>query len=151
LGHLGTYPLVAIIRIVPASPSLGQLPHHTGLLRLARFRALAETRPADWQFSDANNQWSLRPAGNLALNSMEACVEAAAMSLGVTQVWSSVAHNAVQARRLVPLLTAFTSQRPGLYFSYPAQRQASARLRAFSDFLVEVFSLISAQDSWQPP
>ncbi len=105
------------------------------------------SRPADWQFSDANNQWSLRPAGNLAFNSMEACVEAAAMHLGVTQVWSSVAHNAVQAGRIVPLLTAFTTEGPGLYFSYPAQRQASARLRAFGDFLVEVFSPISPSDA----
>ncbi len=100
------------------------------------------SRPADWQFSDTNNHWSLRPSGNLAFNSMEACVEAATMNLGITQVWSSVAHNAVQAGRLVPLLTAFTSEGPGLHFSYPAQRQASARLRAFGDFLVEVFSPI---------
>jgi len=101
------------------------------------------SRPMDWQFSDESAKWSLRPVGNLAFNSMEACVEAAVMSLGITQVWSSVAHNAVQAKHLVTLLTAFTSQGPGLYFSYPAQRQASARLHAFGDFLVEVFSPIS--------
>ena len=42
VGGFEPYSLVAIIKIVPGSPSLGQLPNHTGLLRLARFRALAD-------------------------------------------------------------------------------------------------------------
>jgi len=78
----------------------------------------------------------------LSFNSMEACVEAAAMGLGVTQVWSSVAHSALRDGRLRPLLTSYISEGPGLYFSYHAQHQASARLRAFSEFLVEVFSAL---------
>ena len=99
-------------------------------------------RPVEWHFSDPKGQTSFRPTGNLAFNSMEACLEAAAMNLGVTQVWSSVAHNALRDGRLVPILTSYVSEGPGLYFSYRSQHQASARLRAFSAFLVEVFSAL---------
>jgi hypothetical protein len=42
VGGFEPYSLVAITKIVPGSPSLGQLPIQHGLLRLARFRALAD-------------------------------------------------------------------------------------------------------------
>ena len=54
VGGFEPYSLVAIIRIVPGSPSLGQLPHHTGLLRLARFRALADRRRRKLALQAAN-------------------------------------------------------------------------------------------------
>lgn len=42
VGAFGPYSLVAITEIVPGCPLPGQLPNHPGLLRLARFRALAD-------------------------------------------------------------------------------------------------------------
>ena len=129
----------AYLKLHPAPKSPAGLSKHNAIA----FLGSPWSRPVDWQFADAAGQSSSqRPVGNLAFNSMEACVEAAASNLGVTQVWSSVAHNAVRERRLVAILTAYTSDGPGLYFSYPSQRQASARLRAFADFLVEVFAPI---------
>jgi len=110
---------------------------------LIAFLGSAWARPADWHFSDVKGSSSLRPLGNLAFNSMEACVEAASMSLGITQVWSSVAFEACRAGRLVPILNSYVSEGPGLYFSYRAQHQASARLKAFGDFLVDVFSRLA--------
>jgi LysR family transcriptional regulator for bpeEF and oprC len=101
-------------------------------------------RPAPWQFVEGVQPVTLAPSGNLTFNSMEACVEAAAMGLGVTQVLSSVAHNAVRDGRLVPLLIPHTSEGPGLYFTYSPNRQGSARLRAFTAFIKQVFSEIDA-------
>ena len=61
------------------------------------------------------------------------------------QVLSSVAHNALQTGRVLPLLEKFTSHGPGLYFTYPVHRRASARLLAFGVFLQEVFAQIDAR------
>lgn len=141
-------PLATTQMLTCASP--GYLKNHpapktpAGLSKhnLIAFLGSAWARPVEWHFSDAKGESSLRPAGSLSFNSMEACVEAAAMGLGVTQVWSSVAHSALRDGRLRPLLTSYISEGPGLYFSYHAQHQASARLRAFSEFLVEVFSAL---------
>jgi LysR family transcriptional regulator for bpeEF and oprC len=108
------------------------------------FLAPQTARPVPWQFFDGEMDLSQRVTGNLASNSMEACVEAAAMGLGVTQVLSSVAHQALQAGRVVALLERFVSQGPGLYFTYPVNRRASARLLAFGEFLQEVFVQIDA-------
>lgn len=69
-------------------------------------------------------------------------IDAAAMELGLTQVLSSVAHQAIRQRRLVPVLVDYTCEGPGLFFAYPPHRQASARLRVFGDFLQGVFTQI---------
>ncbi len=141
-------PLATTQMLTCASPSylkshpVPKTPAGLSKHNLIAFLGSPWARPVEWHFSDTKGQASFRPAGSLAFNSMEACLEAAAMNLGVTQVWSSVAHNALRERRLVPILTSYVSEGPGLYFSYRAQHHASARLRAFSDFLVEVFSAL---------
>jgi LysR family transcriptional regulator, regulator for bpeEF and oprC len=104
----------------------------------------ATARPALWQFVDGTRSTVHKPEGNLAFNAMEACVEAAAMGLGLTQVLSSVAHTAVREGRLVPLLIRHTSAGPGLHFTYLPNRQASARLRVFAQFTKEVFAQIDS-------
>ena len=42
VGGFEPYSLLAIVEIVPGALSLGQLPNHPGLFKLARFRALAD-------------------------------------------------------------------------------------------------------------
>ncbi len=69
------------------------------------------------------------------------------MGLGVTQVLSLVVHNAVREGRLVPLLGRYTSEGPGLYFAYSPNRQGSARLRVFAEFVKQVFSAIDSDSA----
>jgi DNA-binding transcriptional LysR family regulator len=85
-----------------------------------------------------------RPAGNLAFNSMEACVEAASAGLGVTQVLSALAHGAIRAGRLAPVLIDWAAEGPALYLVYPPNRQQSARIRAFAAFAAGVFAAADA-------
>ena len=66
------------------------------------------------------------------------------MGFGVTQVLSSVAHNAIRERRLVPLFIRNTSAGPSLHFTFLPNRQASARLRVFAQFTKEVFAQIDS-------
>ena len=102
------------------------------------------THAALWQFVAGTQVSTHQPKGSLAFNGMEACVEAAVMGIGVTQVLSSVAHNAVREGRLVPLLIPYTSEGPSLYFAFAANRQASARLRTFAAFVKQVFGQIDS-------
>ncbi len=108
------------------------------------FLALATGRPAEWVFERRGVRTALRPAGNLAFNSMEACVEAAAAGLGTTQVLSALAHGAIVDGRLVPVLVDWAAAGPALYLVYPPNRQQSARIRAFAGFAAEVFAAADA-------
>lgn len=108
------------------------------------FLGLATARPSPWQFLRDGATVSHAPRGNLAVNSMEACVDAAAAGLGVTQVLSSVAHEAIRARRLTPLLMDLAAPGPPLYVVYAPNQQASARLRVFIEFVRELFSAMDA-------
>lgn len=103
------------------------------------FLSLSTGRPSEWQFQRGGVRQSYRPASRLAFNSMEACVDAAESGLGVTQVLSSLAHRAIAARRLVPVLLEWAAEGPALYLVYPPSRQQSGRMRAFAEFAGEVF------------
>jgi LysR family transcriptional regulator for bpeEF and oprC len=103
------------------------------------FLGLGTARPVPWEFSRSGTRVTHAPRGNLAVNSMEACVDAAAAGLGVTQVLSSVAHEAVLRKRLLPLLMDVAAAGPPLFVVYPPNQQASARLRAFIAFAQQLF------------
>ncbi|MBN1960158.1 MAG: LysR family transcriptional regulator [Deltaproteobacteria bacterium] len=93
-----------------------------------------------WEFQHGQTRIIEKPIGNLAFNSMEACIETACMGLGLIQVLSSVAFDSIRQGRLIQILADYTCNGPSLYFAYPPNRQASARLRIFGDFLKNAFS-----------
>ena len=111
------------------------------------FLALATGRPAEWLFERNGTQSTFRALGNLAFNSMEACVEAAVAGIGVTQVLSSLAHDAIVAGQLVPILLDSAAAGPALYVTYAPNRHLSARIRAFAEFAAEVFA--AADEGWR--
>lgn len=104
------------------------------------FLGVATARPTPWEFIRDGARVTHAPRGNLAVNSMEACVDAAAAGLGITQVLSSVAHDAIRNGRLKALLMDVAAPGPPLYIVYAPNRQASARLRAFIAFVQQLFS-----------
>jgi LysR family transcriptional regulator, regulator for bpeEF and oprC len=111
------------------------------------FLALSTARPATWEFERAGVRRIHRPLGNLAFNSMEACVEAARAGLGITQVLSSLAHQAIVSGSLVPVLLDWATEGPSLYMVYPPNRQQSARIRAFVEFAAGIFG--EADAGWK--
>ncbi|MGC4087810.1 MAG: LysR family transcriptional regulator [Polyangiaceae bacterium] len=122
----------------PTTPE--QLEHHDCIA----FLNLSTARPTAWEFRRRGARVSHAPRGNLAINSMEACVDAAAAGLGVTQVLSSLSYTAIRAGRLRPLLVEVAAPGPSLFAVYPPNLQASARLRVFVDFVAELFSRLDA-------
>lgn len=108
------------------------------------FLSVATTQPTPWLFSEAGGARSLSVPSRLCLNSMEACVDAAAAGFGITQVLSSVALRALREGRLEPVLLAWSSPGPDLFLAYPPNRQASARMRVFSALAERVFGEIES-------
>jgi DNA-binding transcriptional LysR family regulator len=62
----------------------------------------------------------------------------------VTQVLSALAHGAIRAGRLAPVLIDWAAEGPALYLVYPPNRQQSARIRAFAEFAAGVFAAADA-------
>jgi LysR family transcriptional regulator for bpeEF and oprC len=117
------------------------------------FLDLASGRPVDWAFEQDGRRILRSPQGNLAFNSMEAAVEAAAAGVGVAQVLWWLAAPAFAAGRLEAVLTDIAAAGPPLYVAYPHHRHLSAKTRAFVDFAAEVFggAVPSAAPSPPPP
>lgn len=115
-------------------------PHDIEYHECIAFLTLATLRPAEWAFVIKDERVSVRPAGSLAFNSMQACLDAAEAGLGITQVLSSLAHHAVHAKRVRPVLTRYAAAGPPLFLVYPPNRQHSARMRVLIDFFSELFT-----------
>jgi LysR family transcriptional regulator for bpeEF and oprC len=133
--HLVTCAAPAYLARHPAPRTPEALASHNAIA----FLALATARPATWEFERAGVRRIHRPIGNLAFNSMEACVEAAQAGLGITQVLSSLAHRAIASKSLLPVLLDWATEGPSLYMVYPSNRQQSARIRAFIEFVTVIF------------
>jgi DNA-binding transcriptional LysR family regulator len=100
----------------------------------------------DLSFARAQNAWAfmvdgkrvLVPPGRaLRTDAGEAMRLMALSGLGIARVASFHAEADIAAGRLVPLLTGFElPERVRIHALWPADREASARVRAFTDFLV---------------
>lgn len=133
--HLVTCAAPAYLRKRPPPKTPDELGRHDSI----GFLSLSTGRPSEWQFERDGLKKGYRPASRLAFNSMEACVDAAEAGLGLTQVLSSLAHRAIAAGRLVPVLLEWAAEGPGIFLVYPPSRQQSGRMRAFAEFAGEVF------------
>jgi LysR family transcriptional regulator for bpeEF and oprC len=120
----------------PSNPEA--LSAHVGIA----FATRASSRAATWKFLRNGTAFEQRVGSRLRFNSMEACVDAAAAGLGITQVLSTVAMGAIRTQRVAPVLLDFASPGPELYLAYPPTRQASARQRAFAEFVLNAFAEI---------
>jgi LysR family transcriptional regulator for bpeEF and oprC len=115
------------------------VPDDLGRHQCVTFLSLAGARPTQWLFESDGQALTHQPTSHLGFNSMEACVDAAAAGLGVTQVLSSLAERAIRSRKLRPVLGKHAAGGPDIYLVYPQHRQLSARLRVLLDFLAELF------------
>jgi len=134
--HLVTCAAPSYLDRHPAPRTPEALARHNAIA----FLSLDTGRPAPWQLARGADRRTHRPAGNLAFNSMEACVAAAEAGIGITQVLSSLAHGAIVAGRLCPVLLDWAAEGPALYVVYPPNRQQSARIRAFVQLATDVFA-----------
>lgn len=96
----------------------------------------ALTTRDEWAFDGPDGEHTVRVAGPLRTNDMEALCEGARAGLGVAVLPSYAIAPDLAAGRLRTLLDAFTLPRMKIWAVHPGRKHRSARLRAFLDWLV---------------
>lgn len=134
-----------VYRVTCASPqyleargtpkSIAELEGHNCI----RFISPSTGRTTDWQFQKGGEQLSFTPRGNFGVTALEGAVSAAAAGIGIAQVSDLLAMPDLRSGALQPLLLEWAAPGPRLTVVYPSNRYLSAKVRAFSDFIAEVF------------
>ena len=94
----------------------------------------------DWAFTDAEHgERVLHVGGNFAANTADGLYEAAIAGVGLARLSTWLVMPDIRAGRLVPVLPEYPHERSAFYLVYPHRRHLSPAVRAFVDFLVELF------------
>lgn len=104
-----------------------------------RFISQSTGRTVDWRFEEGGEARSLEPRGNLGVTSLEAAAFAAQRGVGIAQIPDALALPGIRAGELRPLLLECAAFAPPLHLVYPSNRYLSAKVRAFGDFVAEIF------------
>ena len=111
-----------------------------------RFISPSTGRTADWRFEKGDEQIAFTPRGNLGVSSLEAAAAAALNGIGIAQVPDALVILPQWAHRLRPILLDWVAPAPPLKVVYPSNRYLTAKVRAFADFVSEVFP----EKGWWP-
>jgi LysR family transcriptional regulator for bpeEF and oprC len=111
-----------------------------------RFISQSTGRAVDWRFDESGYKRTFTPRGNLGVTSLEAAAASASHGIGIAQVPDALALPGLRAGTLRPLLLDAVAPAPSLKVVYPSNRFLTAKVRAFSDFVAEVFP----SDGWWP-
>ena len=109
---------------------------------LGRHDCVVDTNFKDrdtWHFRLDSKPVTVNVRGSIYLSNADACVAAAEAGLGITQVPSFVAGDAIHAGRLVPLLRGMEPPAVPVQAVYPPGRHLALKVRALVDFLAERF------------
>ncbi len=97
---------------------------HTGRLR-------------EWRFFDGDKQITKTVSGSLQANNSEALLVAAISGLGIVNVSQFIAHEAIAAGNVVPILQTFSVPGPNVHIVYLKSSSVPQKVRAFVDFLMQ--------------
>lgn len=117
-------------RSVPRTPA--DLQDHTCVV----FRLPTSGRDRPWQFLDGADPVTLAPDSGIRLGEGEALVRAAVDGLGVIQVPSYMAEQAVERGDLVEVLQPYRPAPLPISLIYPSQRLVPARVRVLAAALL---------------
>lgn len=135
--------LFTIQQIVCASPAYLEqhpTPHSQDALhghRCTGYRQPGSGRTMPWEFEIDGSSLFWQPTPALCCNDPEAEMHAVVAGMGIGQIDSINAVEAIRNGALVPLLTDSVSERMGLYLYYAHRTDMPGRIRHFIDFAVE--------------
>lgn len=128
--------------VVCCRPELAAtLPEHPGELDpLLCLGVLAEERRISnpWALERGEEKLVLQPQGRLHFNSNDALLLAARQGAGVIHVLDIFANRALQQGELVAVFPEWQTRRRTFYAVTTREKNDSAKVRAFTDFLTEV-------------
>jgi len=97
-----------------------------------------------WEFTRKNGEQddnlTFAPQAHIAINHAESLIHAATTGAGIIQLLSSSLNSPIEIGALVPILKDWESAGPPVYVVYPQNRHLSPKVRAFVDFVGELFA-----------
>jgi DNA-binding transcriptional LysR family regulator len=88
---------------------------------------------ASWKLNENGRDIEVAVSGPLIAHDFPTMLGAALKGVGLAQVPSPIATEAVSAGTLVEVLETFAPMAPGVFLYYPSRRQMMPKLRAFVD------------------
>ena len=104
-----------------------------------RFVSPSTGRVSEWQFEKDGSAATFAPHGRLSVTSYESAAIAAAHGLGIAQVPEPLVSAALRDKSVRQLLADHIAPAPSLHVVYPSNRHLTAKVRAFADFVAEIF------------
>ena len=105
--------------------------------------AMPQTRRyREWVFIKDGRKQVVDLSGRININHAESLMAMALGGAGIVMLSTFVTAQAIQDGRLVPLLTDYMSPGAEIHIAYPPNRNLSARVRVFRDFMYQTLSLI---------
>ncbi|MBN3759812.1 LysR family transcriptional regulator [Burkholderia sp. Ac-20365] len=99
----------------------------------------ATGRPLDWRFDVDGEPVTLTMQGRFTVNETEAYLQCGIEGLGIIQLSEFVAKPYLESGRLKEVLPASRSAPVPVSILYPNRAQASAAVKAFVDWIAEIF------------
>lgn len=104
-----------------------------------RFVSPSTGRTADWKFEKDGVTSAFVPRGNLAVTGFEAAAAAALHGVGIAQVPEPLVSGSLREKKMKAVLLDHIAPAPSLQVVYPSNRYLTAKVRAFADFVAEIF------------
>lgn len=99
------------------------------------FMPVGERVPAPWQFVRDGRAVPMAVHGNVAMDSLDPLLEAAAAGVGLVQVDASAARSLLASGQLRRVLVDFVAAGPPILLIANGRRQMPPKARAFGDFV----------------
>jgi DNA-binding transcriptional LysR family regulator len=96
--------------------------------------------PGVWRFQEGVTPLNVRVSGGFKGDQPRALAEMARLGHGVTACPAYAVEDGIASGELVPLLSDYTADTPGVFALYPSRRHVTARLRALLDYLIVAFA-----------
>ena len=111
----------------------------------------AQGSHSTWRLMRGQEMVEVPVSGPINANDPTFCREAAVAGVGVVNLPSFLAQEAVRAGKLIPILSDYRSSESSVWLVYPSAKHLSATVRAFRDHMVAGIGELSIGSSVHPP
>jgi LysR family transcriptional regulator for bpeEF and oprC len=122
-------------------------PHDLIRHRCINYFSSKTGRNMDWDFSKDGERIELQPDGFVALNDGEAYHEAGLAGLGIMQAATFMVKDALGGGKLKCVLSDWQIEPLPVWIMYPQNRHLSAKVRVFVEWIADLFTATSAQQT----
>jgi len=122
-------------------------PHDLIRHRCINYFSSKTGRNMDWDFSKDGERIELHPDGFVALNDGEAYQEAGLAGLGIMQAATFMVNDALGSGKLRCVLSDWQIEPLPVWIMYPQNRHLSAKVRVFVEWIADLFTVKSAQQT----